>query len=287
MTDQAEPKGPTFTKSALKTQGPTMPLGLINANGAYSKGFGVRPWRMKEEKELARLKKDNQGASLAQYVSMVLSTMCTSIGQYDFDSPDFKESAARRAIVSQMHMGDVFYIYTYLRREAIGNELPTKISCRRCGKEFEFIADLDTIEVRAADSLEPFCFTYKLKHPINIRGKQVVAFVCGPARWAAMESIAGNPSEGAAKEVAILGSITSIVAANGEVAQAVLTGSEIQELSKYDLEKITVLADKNFLGPNMALELDGSVPCRNCEFAEKRLIPIDWRYDSFFSTSSQ
>jgi hypothetical protein len=269
----------------LRDHGANLPLGLITHDSSFAKGFATRPWRMKEEKELSRQKKDNQGSSMAQYVSMVLSTMCSSIGNHNFDAPDYKDDhAKRRVIVSQMYMGDVFYVYAYLRREAIGNEMAVKITCRRCTKDFDYAADIGTLEIRTADALEPLCWDYTLRHPITIRGKTVKSFRMCPPRWSAMENIAGNPSEGLAKEVTILGSIAGL---NGESGGIMLTASEIQELSKYDIEEITSGVDKHFLGPKMALELDGSFACPHCEYRDKRLIPIDWRYDNFFSTSSQ
>ena len=282
---EAEQTQPGVDNVTLGAHGASLPLGIITTDASYVKGFSIRPWRMKEEKELSRHKKDSQGISLAQYVSMVLGTMCSSIGTHNFDAPGYADNpAARRVIVSQMYMGDVFYIYAYLRREAIGNEMGVKITCRRCNKDYDYVADLGSIEVRTAETLEQMCWDYKLKHPITIRGKTIHTFRMAPPRWSAMESIAGNPSEGVAKEVTILASITGL---NGESNPVMLVPAEIQELSKYDIEKVTSEIDNHYLGPKMALELDGSHACPHCDHRDKRLLPIDWRYDSFFSTSSQ
>jgi hypothetical protein len=286
VTEVAAKKKPT--KVTLKALGPVLPMGLeTGAAGApRSRGFTVRPWRMKEEKELAALKKSDQQISFTQYIGMVLATMCTAIGPYDFTAPEYDgpgNAPKRMAVLSQMFLGDIFYIYVYLRCQVIGNQVGMKITCPHCRDVYDFYADLETLDVLTADSIEPFLWSYKLKTPITIRGKSIVSFSMGPLRWSAMQATNGSPTDAQAKEAAIMGAITGV---NGDPQGIVLSPVEIQELSKFDLENITMKINEDALGPVMALEMSGNV-CKKCGGKDERLIPIDWRYESFFGVSSQ
>ena len=101
----------------IQERGPVLPLGIADSGGNYHQDISVKPWRMKEERELGELRDQNKDANLAKYVSMVLSTMCTRLGPHDFTNMEFDH---KRLVISQMFMADVFYAYVWLRIQALG-----------------------------------------------------------------------------------------------------------------------------------------------------------------------
>jgi hypothetical protein len=267
----------------LKELGQLMPLGMANNDGNYIKSFEIKRWRMKEEREIGEQKELYKDASIGQYVGIVLSTMCTNIGNINFES---LKKAEKNVHISQMFVGDVFYIYTWLRRHSIGNELQLSIKCPNCSNKFKVDANLDTIEVDVCEKLEDACWNHKLEEPFEIRGRLVAELLMGPPKWFSLENLKGTntANTGAVKAGLILGSIQGIVDwkdENGEPKQIALTVNELDEMGKKDIEKITHGMDRNAIGPNMSVEGE----CPRCR-SDYRM-PIDWSYDNFFDISGR
>lgn len=277
-----DPKSVNLKKVTLQEQGPMLPLGVINSDGDYSKDIATKRWRMAEERELGDIRDKNRDVNVAQFVSMVLATMCTKLGNHDLEKMKPEE---RRAVISQMYMGDVFYAYVWLRMKTLGNELHLNLSCPNCRNKFPFVADLNTIEVDVCDGLDDSLWVYDLKEPFDIRGKQVTSLLLGPARWTSLENMrgVGGMNTGAAKAGVILGSIHGI--ANwkddkGKPQKVALAESELDEMVKVDIESITNRIDEHAIGPNMSVE----GVCTRCRYNYK--LAIDWGYDNFFGDSS-
>ena len=85
--------------TTLKDLGAQLPLGFLDSHGGYARDIVFRPWRFAEEKQLGKLRADNESASLGQFVTMVIATMCTRIGLHDLDK---MQPIERQVIVSQM-----------------------------------------------------------------------------------------------------------------------------------------------------------------------------------------
>lgn len=282
MTSVPEPNGdsvlplPQKVRTVLlKDLGPRLPLGVSDAGGTCRGDLAGKTWTFREEKELGRLRDQNRDSNMAQYVSMVLATMYDRIGPYDFSAMKFDE---RRLRIGQMYMGDVYYAYVWLRLQALGPELDSEMTCAACASKFTFPADLETLEIATASSLEPFLWSYDLHVPLVIRDKEVRTLRMGPPLWQAIESMAGTGgmNTGEAKAGIIRGSIVEI---NG-LGNVALTESELDGMVKIDIERIANLLDEHHLGPDMAIE--GKCP-RGHPFKQ----PIDWGYDSFFGSSSR
>lgn len=278
--ETSEPESESKGKTTMGELGLKMPLGIIHTDGSYSKGFKVKPWRMTEEKELAQYRQDGEGQNVATYVSTVVAYMCSVLGHHNFADMDMTE---RKVIVSQMYMGDVWYVYAYIRREALGSLLKLMLKCPRCRKDFPFTADLTTLNVTAADTLDDTLWEYKLNTPIDIRGKKAEVFYMGPQRWTVAESVFTDPNSGTAKEVTFRASIRAL---NDPKDQIQLADGEIDDLVKLDIEAIASQIDDHFIGPDMSIELGADDPCGHCKYKAKRLISIDWTFDSFFGSSS-
>lgn len=277
--EQANQAKPKLIKTQLITQGPALPLGVLGPDGGIHKDLVVKPWRMKEERELGAIRDANRDANLAEYVSMVLGAMCTRLGPHNFEDQSLKPEQ-KRLIIGQMYAGDVFYAYVWLRTQTLGNEIALNLKCPRCQKSVDgFVADINTVDVHTCSSVDESCWEYELKTPIKIRGDVVTHLKLGPAHWNAMEMLNGA-GLGMAKPAMLKASIKGLGRMD-DAKQVVLTDSDLDELTKRDIEAIIKQINDNNIGPNMAV--DGK--CKQC--GHEFRLPIDWGYDSFFGDSSQ
>jgi hypothetical protein len=277
-TQQIEKQTEKHTKTDIAKYGPTLPMGVAGPTGVPAREIVVRPWRLKEEKELGKLRAQNQDATLTQYVTMVLATMCSKLGAVDFDT--VKDFAARRLVISQMFVPDVFYAYIWLRIHAIGHELDLKLKCPYCRHEDKITADLRTTEVWVPKDPKAAEWECTLKHPLQLRGKTVTGFRMGPQRWSALETAdIASGDTGAMKALTILGSVRGFL---GDPMDIPLAPHELDELTKQDVERLVAALDDNMVGPVMSVE----AKCVKERCGKTWNAPIDWGYDRFFSTSS-
>jgi hypothetical protein len=272
---KAKEKPKVITKT-LKELGPVLPLG-IESGGKMFHNFSVSKWTMKQEKELGELRTEHKEAGLGRYVSMVLATMCPNIGPHDFTKISFNESLV---YISNLLMGNAYYVYCWLRYQSLGEKLGLKIDCPRCTHSFDFEADLETLDVRTAESLEAFCWEHVLHEPLEIRGKEIKGFKLGPARWNTTETSTDKVEGiGILKEGIIRGSIYGVL---GEEDVPVVFGeSELDEMCKRDIEAISRGIEDNYLGPDMSIK----VRCDKCKSEIES--QINWGYDNFFGISSR
>jgi hypothetical protein len=267
-----------YRKTTLCELGGKLPIGVIDDHGKLHKDLKTRPWRMKEERELGKLRSENDAISVGQWVSLVIGTMYTRFGNHDFESmkPEHK-----RVLISQFYMPDVFYAFLWLRREAVGSELGFDLRCPVCNNRFSFPADLDTLEVQTLDDISQAEWDYKLKAPIQIQGKLVESLHLGPTKWATIEGLGvggiGGFDSGTTKAGLIHGSILNL----GEHGAVPITHSDLDDLVKRDIEALSRMIDEKSPGPNM--EVEAKCPrCRN-EFRTS----IQWMTDDFFAPPSQ
>lgn len=274
---------PILKTSTLKERGPTLPLGITDGSGGLAREIEVRPWRMREEEALGKIRDMNKRLSAANYTSLVVSFMTTRLGHHDFseklDAKDKKALSKRKSIVSSMFMGDVYYAYVWLRMQAMGNIVQLSVTCEKCGHVTPFPGDLETLSVTHVESIEDARFHYMLKHPMEVRGKEVAALVLGPPRWAALEAmgVVGEGDSGTPKAAMVLAGI------HGYADQPDLAPvrQDMMDMAKVDLESIVSLLNKNHVGPDMSVEGQ----CEKC--SNDFVTSIDWGYDSFFGISSR
>lgn len=268
-----KPPASSIKKVPLIQLGNQLPIGIVAPDGNLNKALAVRPWKTKDEREIGKQK----ARSTADKVPNILARLATQIGPHEWteDSPKFAEKVV---MLSQMFMGDVFYIYVLIRREAMGPVLKLKnLICHACETTFDYQADLNTLEVVTTDRIEDLDWEYELIHPIEIRGKMVGKFQMGALRWGMLDQVNGE-NESSGKIAAVRGSIVRL---NDDDDAVMLTEPELDELSKRDLETLSGLIDEHHAGPDMSVE--GVCPKCRTEFMR----PIDWRAESFFAISSQ
>ncbi len=283
MVAAAKPTAPTpdapkerRTKTTLAELGPCLPIG-IDTGGALVKDLAHRSWKTRDERELGKLKKPKM--NMAQYVSTILAHLYTKVGSHDF-TPEM-DAMERRLKLGQMYMADIFYMYIWLRTQVISDKLKMNLTCPSpsCQFKFPFSGDLSTIDVYAVSRPEDLIWTYDLMDPLELRRKTVTKLRMSTARWASLESSVGDVNNDALGK--IIGVRGSIVGLNEDPDLIQITDTEMDEMSKRDLETLVDRVNNEFIGPRMVVE--GKCPTCENEFAA----PIDWRYESFFSISSR
>lgn len=266
------PNRPNTRKTTLAALSRLLPLGVTTAGGLCAKDVTFRPWRMREEKELASLQEEHKGLTGPQFATLVLATMCPSIGGLNLENMKMVE---RRMHIGQMFMGDVLTAYFHLRIHALGKEFPIKIACRQCADKFTFNADLETLEVTAADTVPDSQWRFKLTDPFKLRGKDAEEFVMGPPRWNAIEAIRGG---GLSVRPALFPACIHEVVGQ---PPAPLASHELDDMSKRDVERLSREINDLLIGPDMSVE----ITCPTCRAEQKT--QIEWNYGSFFMTSSK
>lgn len=266
------------SKKELKDVGFALPVGISDSAGKLHKGFAFKPWRLKEEKELGELKKELEDARMPTYISAVLSTMLTRVGQHDFTKMD---KTQKGLALTQMYTADIFYMYIMLRKENVSHELKLDFGCPHCGRKIKFVGDLNTVDVVCVDDLAALDCEYELTTPINIRGKETKKLSLTALKWNTYEMLTDKHiNEGNAIEYFLL---NSIVGSDVQENMLVLAEDELDELVKNDYAALSDLVTENTPGPEMAIE----TLCTNIGCKEKVFVRIEWEKHSFFEHSSQ
>lgn len=271
-------------RTTLGERGPKLPIGILSKEGAtVHTSFDVKPWKTKDERALGDLIAPD--ANMADHVSAVVANMTTQLGPHDMVNMKPEE---RDLAVRMMYVADVFYVYAYLRRRAMGNKLRLNITCPRqgCGVEFPYTGMIDTIDVMAVDDIDDILWTYELEEPIEIRKVKVERFQMGYPKWSVMHEAKGTTNQADVKAITIRGSIVGI---NDEQTPVSLTANEIDELSKIDFEQIQEGINDHYMGPKMGIEGECSpaVCSKYKRGGYKFMYPINWRYQDFFAASSR
>lgn len=262
------------SKTTLGALGSRLPVGFKMQDGSLSKDIVSKAWKTRDERAIGQLRSTKM--NMAEYAVLVLSQMYTRIGPHIWDAETKQEQ--KQLVIGQLYMPDVLYMYLWLRTQVISPELKMNVVCSSCNAKFVFVGDMMDIEVQTIESAELMDWHFELKDPISIRKQPVERFRIRSPQWMQfMGMITDDFNENSAK----IGMVqASIVGLNNEPEDTRLTGLELDELSKRDLEALSAKINEDFLGPKMVLE--GA--CKKCkhEFVKS----IDWRHDTFFAVSS-
>lgn len=262
----------------LGERGPVLPLGIADPSGALHRDLEFRRWTGAVMRDLGKKRGEGRELSMSEHVGLVLSVLATRIGPHDFTTLSRKE---QKLVISQMHMGDVFYAYCYARVQALGPQIVLDMACPVCRTEFKFEGDLNQLTLSVAEKIEDARWEYELRDPVEIRGAMVTRLAMGPALWHHVETaqvVNGADIEGG-KLAMVAGSIRGAVGRE----QFPLTSREIDEFSGSDIEGIVGELDEHHIGPDMRVET--ACPNRICR--TKLNQPINWAYHYFFGPSSR
>jgi hypothetical protein len=270
-----------FELRELRDLGPQLPVGFeVPGEPARSRLFRLRRFLLKDEKHLGGLR-EKKGLTMGAFVNGVLAHMLHTVGPHSFDAMKERD---RGPIITQMAMADVLYVYLYLRYEALGADEPVamQLKCPNCRVDFTFKGDLGSVAVRVVpDGTKSLRRSYQLRDGVMIQGRQTNMLYLEPLKWGAFERPEFNIHNRALREAATVRH--SIVGAEGWDSKYpfVFTDSDMDELTKYDLEGLIADIEENSPGPQMVIEAE----CATCRASFRAM--MDWGYDSFFSRSSQ
>lgn len=268
-----------YETTTIAERGPVLPLGVF-AGGSFHQNIGIRPWRLKEEKALGRKSQELGEKNIGSYVASVLAMMCTKLGNEDWSEWKEDDLAARELVVSQMFMPDVFYAYIWLRIQSVGHELRMTLRSPYTQKEFDFVGDLRTVEVKVPKSINDCLTAYKLLAPIEFRGQERERIILGPIRWYNVENFTNiGEASGAIIESAVYNIPSE--EDEGPYDEMQITEGELDEqLTKRDITGLIEAINENGFGPQMVVKAVCPTTRKTFE------APINWRYDSFFGNSS-
>lgn len=267
---------------SLQELGNSLPIPAIDGK---RQTFKFRPWRMAEEKKISELK--NKHKNLGRFVREVFDFMLVEFGGAPWDSIDGNN---RKLLLNQMSWANVFYMYCYLRVDAMGTEMKMDtIPCPSCQNEIKgFMADMNSLQVKVAgmgengEDIE--CkreFDYLLKHQFHVGEVKVKALRFGFTPWDAMEKIpAGERNGGAVKESMLAASLIGALTEESDKPIGLQKDKVLMNLSKKDIEGYYDALDEQNGGPILGLDVE----CNGCghKFAQ----PLNWGFDYFFGNSS-
>lgn len=271
---------PNMVIKTLKEQGPFLPVGYPGS-GTRIRPFHLRPFRLKEERELASYRDKGKGMSIGKFVAGVMTRMVATVGPHSFDSMKEPE---RLLAISDLSMADVLYMYMWLRYEALGEESPIvmKLGCPKCKADIDFNADLGTLEVRVVpDHVTTLRRELKLRDGFKIKGHHVDVVELEPIKWGTFLKPEFNTANSGDREMETIRS--SIVGAKGvKMSPLVIHDYEMDELTKYDVNLLTNDIEEHTPGPQMVVEPE----CSACGGESRQM--INWQdFSGFFSMSSR
>ena len=260
------------TKVLLKDLKNTLP---IPVKGKTDQSFSFIDWTMKEEKELAKIQAKNP--TMGRFVSAVLCLMLKSIHGEDFAALDEK---ARILAINQMFLGNVLYMYVYLRYDQLSAEVKFDYTCPFCRTPVKnFTASLDDLDIDTKKVDYQEIIDYRLRKPVTlVKGDQLVEVVkLSMAKWDVMERADTQESTDMAsmKEHTFKGSIKGFEGVTGFATDEV-----VAKLHKIDIELLQKVIAEHNAGPTIVSEIE----CKKCNNTFYR--QIDWSYESFFGVGS-
>ena len=274
MTEEnVKEKGVTEKKVLLKDLQNKLP---IEVKGKKNQFFTFIDWTMDEEKKISKLKAKNP--SMGRFVTSVLSLMIHEIHGEEFHK---LEDSQRKLVINQLPLGDVLYMYVFLRYDQMGNDIKMVFECPFCGNKIEnFTAQLDDLDVDCKVGDYDEDVTYKLRKPITLdKGEQLVETLkIGVAKWDSMEKADTQESadEGTMKAHTFK---YSIIGVDG-IDEFVSSDEIIKKMKKIDIEMLQQLISKHNAGPTIEAEIE----CPKCSNTFFRA--IEWGYDNFFGIGS-
>lgn len=257
----------------LAELGPNCPIPV----GGKVINFDFKTWRMIEEKHIGQLKSKNK--TIGVFVREIFDYMLT---EFDGKSWDSYQKDKRKLLLNQMPWGNMFYMYFYLRYDALGEELRMQdMKCTSCNAPISgFVADLNSLEVKIKDPQEGSEVWIDLKKPVKIKDTKITHVKLGHTPWDAMEKLKSHTrNEGSLKDSMIQASVRGFKDAEiGEVDVSSLL--VLRELGKKDIERIYTKLDEHNGGPVLGIDIE----CKECGHTWTNA--LNWSYDYFFGNSS-
>ena len=277
-TDELEAATQPTTTTTLSELGFELPVGTEPATGADVRGraFAFKSWRASDERVVGAMRDKDRSMTQGSYVAAVLAHFLTEWGHHDFASMDAK---SRRLVLNQSFAADVFAAWMQLRRQVLGDECTIDVACTACRAQFGYDVQLGTVEVRTLPDGTRTASPFSLRDGFEWRGELRKAGILRPVRWAVYESLGkggGSINVGEMKLALLASAVSGLAGVEG----ALHLPSAALDLTKYDLETLTLQVDETQPGPDLSIE----DKCPECGTDFRRTMP--WTYDAFFSVRS-
>ena len=256
-------------KDTIKAEdlGYQLPIGKTTG-----RSFKFKPWRAKDERQVGEIRARNRKMSVGEFTTEVLSHFLVEWCGEDWTE---KASKEKKLAINQSFAADVHHAWVMLRREALGDILPMSVTCSSCGENFQFRAELGSIDVATVEDGGIIETPHVLRDGIEYRGDTRHTVTLAPLRWNVFEKIKGGGLNiGKIKLQVIAGSIVGLGGVEGQIQ---LAPGMLDDMTKFDIETLSSKLDDFQPGPDFRLDVD----CPSCGAANRE--SISWLYDSFFS----
>lgn len=274
-------EGKLYSKTILKELGNKFPVPILDSSGQpfAKQDFTFNEWDMVMEETLSKLK--GKAKTTGLFVSQMMGTLFADFCGQDFTAVPEHEKTLR---MNQLEFANMMYAYIYLRVEELGPDFVLDVGCPTCGKlNKDFCANLEDLDVHVKDHKKHSrTHIMELKRPITLDDKIITAIELSVGKWDSMEKADREVASNAAKMKRLLfeSSITGIHDSKGPIEGYHDIQNVIKKLKKYDIEMCMRDTIENNAGPTMAI----SGECVHC--GTEWWKELDWRYDSFFDSSS-
>ena len=278
-TNPGKYEGDLYRTITLKELGANLPVPKLDSEGKpFPTKFSFKVWDMEMEETLSKLK--GKAKTVGLFVNQLMCTMLSTFNGQDFTSLSTEEKMLR---MNQIEFPNMMYMYIYLRVEELGSEFRLDVGCPTCGKlNKDFLANLDDLDIRIKEKDHPREYDFKLKRPIELDGKTLTSLMLNIGKWDSMEKADREVGSNAAKMKRLLfeSCIVGASTADGPVEGYVDLSNVIKKMKKIDIERCMRDSIENNGGPLMAITGD----CSQCGVEWWK--ELDWRYDTFFDSSS-
>lgn len=268
----------------LEELGQQLPIG-VPAKGKLLKDFDLRAYKARVDRHLGEWQEANQGKyspgqMVACKAAKFLSLIVAKYGGFPMSLTESGNSSPESELaVYNWFFADVMYVYLY-KRVQMEPGLPVPFKCPICGIEKEVTFDLRKVEVKVLEKFEELEEWVSVKEPFPLRADsgQCRKAKVTPPRWSTMTEPGVMAGDMGRTTYASMKS--AIIGVNGSEAPYTLVDSELDEMSKIDLERFNRVPILT-CGPLMATPLD--CPIESCR---GRIIDaLDWSHEHFFERS--
>lgn len=273
--------GSKWVKTTFAAFGQNLPIGVRTPTGRFVRSFEVGAYDTKEEREIGKLRK----GSNMQAGRTVMAVMATLLSNWGGNENFPRENVnTRMAKLQEAFMVDLLYAYIHTRIETVGGDYAIGMTCPACEHEWEWIADLNEMELLAAPGkfedadLE---VVWKLRRPIPFGETVLDEVVLGPALWGTTTQVPRSPSVSDVKLTLVRGAIRAFrSSASPDTPQQPASSHLLDRVHKLDLERLVGVSERKL--PKIDTELE--VCCPNCEHTWTH--DMLWTFDFFFGASS-
>lgn len=266
----------------MEEYGSRLPIGILkteNGKETLVKDFAVDKVNFPMERNISNFWNTysrKRNVSPVDYIAVVVAHALTSLAGQNVSAFDVNK---KLSIVHGMFLGDVFYIYAWLRFETLGRDINLNtIACNACDKPIEHVTiDLGSLEINNVETVDEVYNDFELRDGFMLMNKECKKLVIKPPTF---RSIIGTSDYNSAEALSSLAQ-TSIHKIEDFDSGIVLTDRELEQFSRYDMNILEEEINYITAGPNWNIE----TKCPNCE--NKIFQMIDWRYVDFFGRSSR